>query len=284
MKCIKIIGVNESAILKNNLAKSFSVVCLFQEENSWDVWVSSYYHGKEFFEMPIDKDDTNFHIWQADMIIRFCERNIHTDTVYIVYDTTYHIASNIAYELSLCYNTDFDLNNEPEPDDEAIRTAIRAKHTQISYSLLHVFKPMDYCKMMLEIMFRQLSDVIAGKRIEGYNAYDFFINRCCYICLNNGTILHFDTETELESIIIPNMDDIEYVQFYGVPEIADPSSFEENDNGLFYNYDYSSIGLDYYSFEIYDYYGFHFSYNSIDGLTERRSELPDKYKNYLQIR
>lgn len=283
MKCIKIIGVNESAILKNNLAKSFSVVCLFQEENSWDVWVSSYYHGKEFFEMPIDKDDTNFHIWQADMIIRFCERNIHTDTVYIVYDTTYNIARNIAYELSLCYNTDFDLYNEPEPDDEAIRTAIRTKHTQISYSLLHILKPMDYCKIMLEIMFRQLSDVIAGKRMEGYNAYDFFINRCCYICLNGGTMIHYDTRIDLESIIIPNLDDIEYVQFYGVPEIADPSSFEENDNGLFYNYNYDNIDLDYYSFEIYDYYGLHFSYNSIDGLTERRAELPDKYKCYQQI-
>lgn len=169
------------------------------------------------------------------------------------------------------------------PDDEAIKSAIRAKYTQITYSLLHVLKPMDYCKMMLEIMFRQLSDVIAGKRTEEYNAYDFFINRCCYICLNNGTILHFDTETELESIIIPNMDDIEYVQFYGVPEIADPSSFEENDNGLFYNYNYCNIDLDYYSFEIYDYYGFNFSYNSIDGLTERRAELPDKYKCYQQI-
>ena len=79
------------------------------------------------------------------------------------------------------------------------------------------------------------------------------------------------------------MDDIEYVQFYGVPEIADPSSFEENDNGLFYNYNYGNIDLDYYSFEIYDYYGFNFSYNSIDGLTERRAELPDKYKCYQQI-
>jgi len=280
MKYIKIIGVNESAILKNNLAKSFSVVCLFQEENSWDVWVSSYYHGKEFFEMPVDKDDTNIHIWQADMIIRFCERNIHTDTVYIVYDTTYQIARNIAYELSLCYGIGFDLNNEPEPDDEEIRTAIRAKHTQISYSLLHVLKPMDYCKMMLEIMFRQLSDVIAGKSIEGYNAYDFFINRCCYICLNDGTLIHYDTRIDLESIVIPNLDDIEYIQFYGVPEIADPSSFEMNDNGLFYNYDYSIVLC---SYGIYDYYGFHFSYNSIDGLTERRAGLPDKYKNYLQI-
>ena len=93
-------------------------------------------------------------------------------------------------------------------------------------------------------------------------------------------MLHYDTKTELESIIIPDMDDIKYVQFYGVPEIADPSSFEENDNGLFYNYDHSIVLC---SYDIYDYYGFHFSYNSIDGLTERRAELPDKYKSYRQI-
>ena len=283
MKIIKAIGINDSSILKYNRPKCFSVICLFHEENSWDVWGAAYYHAKEVLEMPMDKNDTDFHIWQADMIIRFCERNIHTDTIYIVYDTTHNAARNIGFELSLCYGIDFDLNHGPVPDDEAIKSAIRAKYTQITYSLLHVLKPMDYCKMMLEIMFRQLSDVIAGKRTEEYNAYDFFINRCCYICLNNGTILHFDTETELESIIIPNMDDIEYVQFYGVPEIADPSSFEENDNGLFYNYNYGNIDLDYYSFEIYDYYGFNFSYNSIDGLTERRAELPDKYKCYQQI-
>lgn len=80
------------------------------------------------------------------------------------------------------------------------------------------------------------------------------------ICLNDGTLIHYDNRIDLESIVIPNLDDIEYVQFYGVPEITDPSSFEENDNGLFYNYNYDNIDLDYYSFEIYDYYGFHFSY------------------------
>ena len=226
-------------------------------------------------ELTYDWEITN---WQADTIIRFCERCFDVDDIYVVHDDRYNVAVNIAYELSVCYKLGFDVDYNNIHNNNQIRKIIRAKYIQVSNSLLHKLAPMDYCKTILSIVFNHIKDVIEGNRIEGFNSVNFFWHCQCTIVLRNGLYFYCDLETTLANIYIPDMDDIEYVQFSGVPEIADPSGYEEDNKEIFcikYGDD-DLVG-------IFDYYGFDFSYNSEDGLTYGEKPLPEKYRNYKFI-
>lgn len=231
----------------------------------------------DILETELDAEGIEFHIWQADQIIRLCERSFIRDDLYIVHDDRYNSAVNIADEVAFCYGLDFE--SDEVPDNEYIHDMIRIKYTQIKHSPMHIMQPMDYCKMMLEMMFEQVRMKLRGGYGMIPGGVGFFWDRQCTVMLRNGLRLDFHLETSFEDIYLPDIEDVEYVQFYYcVPEIADPSGFKGNDSGG-WNCDY----LDDAKFGVYDHYGHDFGYNSIDGMTIGEKPIPEKYKDYREI-
>ncbi len=294
MKEIRVIGINEAETELNRITGEYAVIYLSEKTRDIPESLSTNEKRNEILNLAVDEECLDFNISQADSIIRLCERSFNIDTILVVHNDRYNAALNIAYEIAQCY--DLDLECDTEPENEYVRRQIRAKYTQISNSLLHILEPMDYCKRMLKIMFDQITDIITGKRIDGFGSVDFFSYRQCTVILKSGIKLLFHLETNLENVVIPDMDDIEYVQFYAVPEIADPSSFKGNDKGYFgggekedcyheLKYGFGSNGnyIEDCYYEMYDYYGSKYGYNSIDGITASEKPIPEKYKNYRTI-
>lgn len=276
MKEIRVIDINEAEAEFNKVTGEYAVIYLSEKTRNIPESLNSNKKRIDVLDLAVDEECLDFNISQADNIIRLCERSFNIDTILVVHKDRYNAALNIAYEIAQCYKLDFECDTEPE--NEYVRRQVRAKYTQISNSLLHILGPMDYCKRMLKIMFNQLKDIIRGKRFDGFSSFEFFHDRQCTVILKSGIKLLFHLETDIENTVIPDMDDIEYVQFYGVPEIADPSSFKGNDNEHFHS-DY----LDECYYEMHDYYGSKFGYNSIDGITVGEKPIPEKYKNYRTI-
>jgi len=276
MKEIRVIDINEAETELNRITGEYAVIYLSEKTRNIPESLNSNKKRIDVLDLAVDEECLDFNISQADSVIRLCERSFNIDTVLVVHNERYNAALHIAYEIAQCYGLFFECDTEPE--NEYIRRQVRAKYTQISNSLLHILEPMDYCKRMLKIMFDQITDIITGKRIDGFGSVDFFLDRQCTVILKSGIKLLFHLETNLENVVIPDMDDIEYVQFYAVPEIADPSSFKGNDKGYFWG---GYIEDCYY--EMFDYYGSKFGYNSIDGITIGEKPIPEKYKNYRTI-
>ena len=271
MKNISVISIDEA--FSRFMDGDEECAVIFISGRNPDVTVTETDNIVEVIEIEVDDEGFDFSIWQGDQIIRFCERHFATDNIYIVHDNLHDIAMNIADEIAFCYGIEFKFDSNI---NEFIRKTLRAKHTQIMHSLIHTLAPMDYCKKMLEVMFEQVRQYLRG----GYSEYapglsKFFGKRQCTVILKNGVHLQYHLETNLENIYLPNMDDIEYVSFLGVPEIADPSSFKGGDKGY-----YSSGFLNYCPYGVYDYYGQDYGYNSIDGLTVGEKPIPEKYKYY----
>ena len=280
MKNINVISIENASNLLNERQTDYSVIFIYDRDKFDEKRECTFVKDSrktDIINIPVDEIGYELRIWQADRIIRFCERNFDIDNIYVVHENRYNIAVNLAYEISLCYDLESDINIEDIPENEYISREIRTKYTQISNSLIHILSPMDYCKKMLEIMFEQLKQALNGELFFGYSPVDFFWYRQCTIYLKKGIELHFHLETNADNLYFPDMDDIEYINFYGVPEIADPSSFEGNDNSFFFNeyFDESRYG-------IYNYYEKDFCYNSIGGIT-RGSKIPEKYENYRTI-
>ncbi len=144
--------------------------------------------------------------------------------------------------------------------------------------MFHTMSPLEYCKKILGITFDQVRQSLRGE-LDICGGFFFFENRQCDVMLKNGLHLNYHLETFIENIYIPDIDDIEYVQFvYSVPEIADSSCLGENDKALIY---FNYMGTCEYG--ICDHYGNGFGYNSIDGITVGKAPIPEKYENYRTI-
>ena len=86
-------------------------------------------------------------------------------------------------------------------------------------------------------MFDQIRYNVCHDRECAVGGLDFLSDRQCTIMLKNGIRLDFDVETFLESMYLPDIEDVEYVQFhYCVPEIAELSSFSDVGSMLFSMY------------------------------------------------
>ena len=175
--------------------------------------------------VPLEKDEKepDIELYQADEIIRFCERIFDIDELYIIHHNRYNYAINIANAIAYCYDIDFEKDNSV-PLYTNVFQKIKAKYNVISNSLLHTLSPMDYCKKMLSIMYDQIRQIITEKRTDEFNPMTFFDHRQCSISLKSGINLVYGIETELEQIYLHDIEDVEYIEFDGVPEIADPSS------------------------------------------------------------
>ena len=78
--------------------------------------------------------------------------------------------------------------------------------------------PLEYCKSVLKDIITMLTVYVNGDRdADDLDPADFFWDRQCEIHLKNRTAFQWTIETPLEAIIIPNLDDVEYVLIHGVP-------------------------------------------------------------------
>ena len=179
------------------------------------------------------KDDDYFiEHWQVDEIIRFCQRQFDIDNVFIIHEKHYDIAETLADQLALCYDIEFDYDFSVETY-QSLRKKIITKYSLITNSLLYTLSPLDYCKEMCRLMSEQFRLITEGKRLYNTIGHFFFHHRQCSIRLKNGRIIKLNYETADEDIFFPDVNDIEYAEFYGVPEIAEPSAFQDTNCTFF---------------------------------------------------
>ena len=274
MKNITVISLDET--FERLMSTDDKCAVIFVSGKKPDVKLTETHSVVEVINIPVDNEGLDFDIWHADKIIRFCERHFATDNIYIVHDNLYDIAMNIADEIAFCYGINFKCDVD---DIDNIHEMIRAKYTVISNSLLHSLAPMDYCKKMLGIMFEQVRQYLRGGYSEHIpDGFEFFKERQCTVILKSGIRLVYHLETNLENIYLPDLDDIEYVSFYGVPELVDIPDFESR-----LNIHFPSDYVIYSTYGIYDFYGQDYGYNSIDGLTIGQKPIPEKYKDYRNL-
>ena len=115
-------------------------------------------------------DDYFIEYWQADEIIRFCQRQFDIDNVFIIHEDHYNTATNHANQLALCYDIDFEYDYSVEQFDYLHRK-ILAKHSLITNSPLYTLSPLDYCKMICRYTYNQIGRIITGKSEMDYNLF-----------------------------------------------------------------------------------------------------------------
>lgn len=284
MKNIFVISLDEAVRTLNTRKEKFAFINVFKDDFKYRKPEVSFRTSNrretgcvDVADIPMDDEGLLFKVWDADKIIRLCERCFDLDDIYVVHDDRYNEAVNIAAELAICYDLNF--AGADAPKNVHIHTMLKIKHTQVKYSLLHCLSPMEYCKKMLEIMFDQIRYNVCHDRECAVGGLDFLSDRQCTIMLKNGIKLEFYLETFLESLYLPDIEDVEYVQFYYcVPEIAELSSFSDVGSMSFSMYSDNE-----YEYTIQDHYGNDFGFNSIDGITIGERPIPEKYKDYRTI-
>ena len=226
------------------------------------------------------EDDHFIQFWQADEIIRFCQRQFDIDNVFIIHEDHYNAATNLADQLALCYDIDFEYDYSVEQFDY-LRRQILIKHSLITYSTLYTLSPLDYCKMICRYTFKKIINIIKGKT----EIIDIsFYSPQGVVYYKNGIKTCLDLGIGSQQGVIQDIDEIEYVEFEGVPEITEPSAFS----------DYYGPFLE--DRNIHDFYddrrslksqnGTRFVFDSINGLQRVKSvsdNTPEKYKNYRTI-
>ena len=232
------------------------------------------------------EDYCDFEFRQADQTIRFCQRQFCIDNTFIIYDKRrqghYDIAMNIANQIAVCYDLDFEYDSSVSDMSDLCRK-IELKYDKIKNSPLYIMPPLEYGKLMCRLMFDQVKQIINGKRLDTYSAFDFFRYRQCCICLKNGYKFNYHLETEIENIYLIDIDEIEYVEFENVPEMAELLSID---------YDF----YDKPTYEVFDFYNdhtslkrkgnFEFRFTSERGIVRERrctSQEPEKYMKYQTV-
>lgn len=211
-------------------------------------------------------DEYDFTLYLADRIIRFCERQFDIENVIIAYECEAEYVFDLAKSIENC----FGLKTEEVRFENKIYRCMRLKNYEIKNSLLHTLSPIEYCLKILDFTAEQVRELENMTNEAGYGCSEFFWYRQCDIFLKNGTIIQWTIETDFCDIIIPEHEDIEYIRFVGVPEIASPSSFKNDD----------AYGEDC-IYGVYDFYGDEFTLDSERGIIrEKFAPIPEKYRNY----
>ena len=245
----------------------YSVIHLIKTTEEQSVRITKNTNCIEVVEVKID-EYCDFTPYFADKILRFCERQFDVDDVIIVYDGEKSLAENIAEAIENVYG----IAEHETAFENIISGFIRLKKYEINNSLIKLLPPMEYCKMIIKFTSQQIEELKKGICEAGYDSFDFFEYRQCEICLKNGTRITWHLELAFDEIIIPDLDEIEYVKFYHcVPEIASPASFYDE-------FDYSRDCI----YGLYDHYDGKMEFDSVNGIIKPMA-LPDKYKEYVEI-
>ena len=96
--------------------------------------------------------------------------------------------------------------------------ALTFKNTdEINAFLLKDTTPHDYCISIVKEIIAHIREYLDGNRTDKDDYFDdtfFFSERQCCIYLKNHTCIFWALEVPLESVVLPDPDDIEYVTFY----------------------------------------------------------------------
>ena len=245
----------------------YSVIHLIGETEEQSVRITNNQNCIEVVEVKLD-EYCDFTPYCADKILRFCERQFDVDDVIIVYDVEKSVAEDVATAIENVYG----ISEHEVPFENHIFRFIRLKNYEINNSLIKLLPPMEYCKMIIKFTAHQIEELKKGICEAGYSSSEFFWYRQCDICLKNGTRITWHLELGFDEIIIPDLDEIEYVKFYHcVPEIASPASFHDE-------FDYSRDCI----YGLYDYYDGKMEYDSVNGIIKPMT-LPENYMEYEEI-
>lgn len=222
--------------------------------------------------MKLSFEENVFTLYQADRIIRFCERQFDIDTVIVTCEgKSLNRAYNLADAIKECYC----LSGKDFTYDKIyyLHKDIKNIYNAIRNSPINTMPPMEYCLKIIEITIDQIRDIIGEAKEDRFPSYEFFCQRQCDIFLKNGIKITWHIETGIGNIVIPDLDEIEHICFSGVPEIAYPGSFDP-----VHRYRFEC------KFGIHDFFGQKFSLDSTNGIVRTSDNiLPEKYKDYRYI-
>ncbi len=76
---------------------------------------------------------------------------------------------------------------------------------------------LEYCKTVIADTILEIREYLTSENNKRFSALRFFDNRQCCIYLKNHTRIIWSIEMTLEQVVIPYLDDIEYVDFDAIP-------------------------------------------------------------------
>ena len=76
---------------------------------------------------------------------------------------------------------------------------------------------LEYCKTVIADTILEIREYLISENNKHFSALRFFDNRQCCIYLKNHTRIIWSIEMTLEQVVIPDLDDIEYVDFDAIP-------------------------------------------------------------------
>lgn len=88
---------------------------------------------------------------------------------------------------------------------------------EINEFLLRGMTPMEYCKTVISDTVQEIQEFLTADNENEFNCFSTFDCRSCCIYMKNHTHIRWDFEMLLEQVVLPDLDQIEYVEFYGVP-------------------------------------------------------------------
>ena len=88
---------------------------------------------------------------------------------------------------------------------------------EINAFLLRGMTPMEYCKTVISDTVQEIQEYLTADNENEFNGFSTFDCRSCCIYMKNLTHIWWDIEMLLEQVVLPDLDQIEYVEFYGVP-------------------------------------------------------------------
>jgi hypothetical protein len=141
---------------------------------------------------------------------------------------------------------------------------------------------MEYCKKIIAYASERLRHYMLTENDSSFDGYSFFQNIQCRIFLKNGGDILWAIDNNLSETVIPDLDEIDFAEFDGVPEI-DPEGntpkyeYDEEDG------DFEDIEEIYESGITNDSPDFLCQFNSVDGACLRKSGKPTAaMKNYIK--
>ena len=96
---------------------------------------------------------------------------------------------------------------------------------EVNAFLLKDMTPLEYCKMVIADTINEIQKHITLDGDPDIDTLHLFWHRQCGIYLKNNTLIIWDIEMTPDQIVLPNLDDIVYVDFDTIPWKA-PSDFK----------------------------------------------------------
>lgn len=130
---------------------------------------------------------------------------------------------------------------------------------EVNAFLLKDMTPLEYCKMVIADTINEIQGYLTADRKHYFSALDFFADRQCAIRLKDNTLIIWDIEMTFEQVVLPNLNDIEYVDFGSIPWKV-PYDFD----GYYFG-NYYDIGREFCNLQEPVNFGYFYRFDSVHG-------------------